>query len=251
MPAPSVLVVEQQDSCPPALWGQWLTEAGCDLHVVRPYTGDALPDVDGFDAVVVLGGEMGANDDDTVAWLAPLKVAIVAAVEAGIPLVGICLGHQLAAVALGGKVAPNPHGQALGVQPIGWTSCSAEDPLVADCHGEERAIHWNSDVVVRLPDSAVALARTPDGDPQVVHFGRRAWGFQAHPEADGEVVRRWAEADRDAHARRGVDQARILAAIDEAAPALARDWAPVAGRFAAMARAHRVRRNRSRGSEGT
>jgi GMP synthase (glutamine-hydrolysing) len=242
--APVVLVVEQQQTCPPALFGEWLTGAGCELHVVRPWRGDDLPDMGDFDAVLVLGGEMSAHHDDTVAWLRPLKAAIAETVEAGIPLLGICLGHQLTALALGGRVVPNPRGQSLGVQPIGWTSCSAEDPLTADCHGEERAIHWNSDVVSRLPDSAVALALSPDGDPQVVHYGRRAWGIQAHPEVDGEVVRWWAEADQVVHAQQGVDQGRVLAAIDEAAPALARDWEPVARRFAAMARAQRVRRGR-------
>ena len=68
--SPRVLVVQHQDDCPPALVGDWLTEAGAELDVRRPYAGDALPtDLTGHDAFVVLGGSMGANDDDDHPWL--------------------------------------------------------------------------------------------------------------------------------------------------------------------------------------
>lgn len=97
---PRILAVEHEESCPPALVGEWLAEAGCTLEVCRPYVGDALPDLTSYDGVLVLGGEMGANDDDTHAWLAPLKAGIRDAVAAGTPLFGICLGHQLVAAAL-------------------------------------------------------------------------------------------------------------------------------------------------------
>src|SRR4051794_16300 len=69
-----VLVVQHQDNCPPALIGEWLVEAGCVLDVRRPYAGDALPDdLAAHDAFLVLGGSMGANDDDAHDWLPPTK----------------------------------------------------------------------------------------------------------------------------------------------------------------------------------
>ena len=68
-----VLVVEHQASCPPHLVGRWLEEAGCTLAVCRPYAGDALPALTSYDGVLVMGGDMGAYDDDRAPWLPPLK----------------------------------------------------------------------------------------------------------------------------------------------------------------------------------
>jgi GMP synthase (glutamine-hydrolysing) len=232
---PRVLVVEHQESCPPALVGEWLVEAGCTLEVCRPYVGDALPALTSYDGVLVLGGEMGANDDDAHAWLAPLKAGIRDAVAAGTPLLGICLGHQLVAAALGGVVERNPRGQTVGRQPVGWTEDASSDDLVGDRPTAERAIHWNHDVVTGVPEGAVVLARTPGGEVQVARFARRAWGIQAHPEAHVGIIRRWVENDRADEVGSDVDEERVLAAIEEAAPALASCWKPLATRFTALA----------------
>lgn len=240
-----VAVVQHQESCPPALFGTWLAEAGCRLDVVRPYLGDPIPDLTGgqapYDAVLVLGGTMGAHDDATIAWLAPLKEQIRAAVEAEVPLLGICLGHQLTAAALGGRVEKNPLGQTVGVQPVGWTAEAGADALVGsgdppgDTSREQRCVHWNNDVVVEAPAGTTVLAATPDGALQVARFGVAAWGIQAHPEADVAVVRRWAEKDREAHLARGVDQEAVLAELGSARDELASQWRPVAERLAALA----------------
>jgi len=215
--------------------GEWLAEAGCTLEVCRPYTGDALPDLTSYDGVLVLGGEMGATDDDTVAWLTPLKAGIRDAVAAGTPLLGICLGHQVMAVALGGTVERNPLGKTVGLQPIGWSEDAADDDWVGDRTGDECAIHWNGDVVVDLPDGAVVLARSPDGEVQVARYGPRTWGIQAHPEADLDVVRHWAESDRDDHVSLGIDQDAVLAEIAASADELEKHWRPMAQRFAEVA----------------
>ncbi len=231
---PRILAVEHEESCPPALVGEWLVGAGCTLEVCRPYAGDALPALTSYDGVLVLGGEMGANDDDAHPWLGPLKAAIRDAVAAGTPLLGVCLGHQLVAVALGGVVRRNPRGQTVGLQPVGWTADAATDDWAGAARGGDRAIHWNNDVVVSLPEGAVVLARTPDGEVQVARFAPRVWGIQAHPEADAAIIRRWVETDREDEVARGFDEQAVLAEIEEAAPALASSWRPVAERFAAI-----------------
>lgn len=230
--SPRIAVIEHQASCPPALFGRWLVEAGCELEVVRPYLGEDLPTLTSYDGVLVLGGEMSAHDDATVPWLGPLKEQLHTVIAAGTPLLGICLGHQLLALAEGGEVAPCRLGQTVGIQHVGWASAAAEDLLTLECSGEERGIHWNRDVVVDVPEGTVVLARDARGNVQVARFGRRAWGIQAHPEADGEVVRRWAESDRAEHEALGVDQEALLEAIDEARAALDIDWQPIARRFA-------------------
>ncbi len=178
---------------------------------------------------------MSANDDDTVAWLGPLKQAIREAVAAETPLLGICLGHQLVAVALGGRVTTNPAGQTVGLQPVGWTGPASGDEWAGGMSGAERAIHWNGDVVVELPPGAEVLALSPGGEVQVARFGPRAWGIQAHPEADVDVVRRWAEADREDHVSLGVDQDAVLADIAASADELEAHWRPLVVRFAEVA----------------
>ena len=232
--SPRILVVENEQFCPPALVGEWLVAAGCTLEVCRPHAGDELPGPASYDGVLVLGGDMGANDDDTVPWLTPLKDRIRDAVDAGTPLLGICLGHQLAAVALGGRVERNPRGQSVGLQPLGWSEHAADDAWVGSRTGEEVAVHWNSDVVVELPPGAVVLARSPGGEVQVARFADRAWGIQAHPEVDVDILRRWAESDRDDHVSMGIDQERVLAEVAAAASALEAHWRPLTERFAAI-----------------
>lgn len=239
-PAPRVLVVEHEASCPPALFGLWLEEAGCVLDVCRPWAGDELPATAAYDALLVLGGEMGANDDDLHHWLAPVKQAVRDAAAAGQPTLGICLGHQLAAVALGGTVERNPRGQAVGVLETGWTAAATEDPLVGGHAGGERGIQWNSDVVTVAPPGATVLATTPDGDLQVARFAPTVWGVQLHPEADAEIVRAWAEGDRADHLERGIDTDAALASIDAARDELVAAWRPVAERFAALTHERRA-----------
>ena len=230
-----VLVVEHQASCPPHLVGRWLEAAGCTLSVCRPYAGDALPAVTSYDAVLVMGGDMGAYDDDRAPWLPALKVLVRDAVAASVPALGICLGHQVMAVALGGEVAKNPRGQTVGLQPVGWSEGVAEDRLFGARSGGETAIHWNNDVVVAMPDGGAVLARTPGGEVQVARLAPLAWGVQSHPEVDSDVVTGWAAEDRDDLVALGLDEHVVLAEIKDAEHALEAQWRPLVQRFAEIA----------------
>ncbi|WP_134741501.1 type 1 glutamine amidotransferase [Nocardioides sp. 503] len=227
----SVLVVQHEDECPPALVGDWLRDAGCALHVARPYAGEPLPDPAAYDGLLVLGGPQSA-EDDSVPWFGPLKERLRAARDAGLPTLGICLGHQLVASALGGRVERNPRGQQLGLLEVGWTPAAAADPLTASVASWRRGVHWNDDVVTALPPEAEVLAETPAGELQAARFGPRMWGVQLHPEVDAAVLRPWAADDREAHVLRGVDQEALLASVEDAADELAQAWRPLATAFA-------------------
>jgi len=227
------LVVQHQDDCPPALVGTWLTDAGCTLDVRRPYAAEPLPaDLADHDALVVLGGSMGANDDSTHDWIDRTKDLVRIAARDGVPTLGICLGHQMAAAALGGTVEVNPHGRQFGVLPMGWAAAATDDPLLGSRPG--RVIHWNNDVVTELPPGAQALAHAPDGTTQAARFADTVWGVQPHPEVDDAVVKRWAADERDEIGPEVVDAA--LAEMAEAARELERAWQPVAAAFAGMLR---------------
>lgn len=235
--APRIAVVEHESTCPPAHVETWLTDAGAEVRVARPWAGESLPEPGSYDALVVLGGSMGAGDDASYPWLAPLKQQLRDEAERRTPVLGICLGHQLVAVALGGTVQRNPAGQQVGLFDVGWLPEAAEDPLVGGVvgAGTSRGIQWNHDVVTALPSAAVPLARTPSGELQVARFAERAWGVQLHPEADDHVVLAWAEGDRAEHLERGLDQAALIAQIAEARQELDATWRPLTQRFVALA----------------
>jgi GMP synthase (glutamine-hydrolysing) len=232
-----VLVVEHQTSCPPGWVGEWLEDAGCLLDVRRPHLGQELPDhLGAHSALVVLGGSMDAALDDRYPWMARVMALVREAAGAGVPTLGICLGHQLAAVALGGEVARNGRGQQIGVLEVGWTAEAEGDPLVGGLTGPVRAVQWNNDVVTRLPEGAHVLARTPEGEVQAVRFSRTVWGVQWHPEAGAEIVTAWAENDRDAVRERGLDVDGYVDAVRAAHDELRRSWRPLAEALAALAR---------------
>jgi len=232
-----ILVIEHEAMCPPGHVGTWLTDAGADLDVCRPWAGDGLPSSDqlpaSYDGLVVLGGSMAAGDDELHHWLAPLRALIRDAVARELPTLGICLGHQLVALALGGEVARNPRGQQVGLFDVGWLPEAVGDELVGVL-GSVRGVQWNNDLVVRLPEDAVALAETPHGELQAARFGRRAWGVQLHPEADVPIVTSWAAGDRDDHLERGIDQDALLREIGAARDELDRAWRPLAAGFLAQ-----------------
>ena len=235
MSAPTVLVVEHEADCPPAHVGTWLVEAGCVLDVRRPYVGDELPDLTTYDALLVLGGPMGAADDEEHPWLGPVKERIRAAVAGELPTLGICLGHQLIAVALGGAIARNPRGQQVGLIGVGWKAEADDDPLLGPLATPRRGVQWNDDVVVELPPGATVLAATGHGEIQAVRYAPTVWGVQHHPEVDADTLRPWAASDLGSHEARGIDQDAVLREITAARAELDAAWRPLADGFAALA----------------
>lgn len=227
----SLLVVQHEDDCPPSWFGEWLTAAGVSLDVRQGHLGDAIPsDLSGHDGLMVLGGEMGAYDDATHPWLTATKALIAEAVAAGRPFLGICLGHQLACVELGGTVVKNPGGSTIGLTAVTPTADAAADPLLSVVAPGSLAIHWNSDVVAVLPPGATALAHAPDGTIQAARLAPRAWGVQFHPEAAPDIFTWWLSVVEPGETRTRAEAAARR--IDAAEQALRRDWEPLARRFA-------------------
>lgn len=232
---PTVLVVQHEDNCPTGWFGDWLTSAGLELDVLEAHRGRALPASLGDHAgLLVLGGEMGANDDGTTRWLASTRALIATVAAGGDPFLGICLGHQLAAVALGGRVEPNPHGHGQGLTGFGPTPEAASDPLLSVIPAGAMAVQWNNDVVTALPAGATQLATSPDGTVQAARFGPRAWGVQFHPEATPAIFRGWTTDKPSAALPRadGIDVFAVADTVEAAGPELRRAWEPLARRWA-------------------
>ena len=230
-----VLVVEHEPACPAGHLGTWLEEAGAQLAPWRPWAGEPTPALEQYAAQLVLGGSMGAHDDATTPWLGPVKEMVRDAHGRGVPTLGVCLGHQLIAVALGGDVAVNPRGQQVGLFDVGWTPDADDDALFGPLASPRRGVQWNNDVVTALPDGAVAIAATDQGELQAARFGPSMWGVQLHPEVDVAILESWAAGDRDDHERLGIDQGAVLRTIDAARDELDAAWRPLGLRFAELA----------------
>jgi GMP synthase (glutamine-hydrolysing) len=234
-----LLVIQHEDNAPAAWLGEWLLESGIELSVVLAHRGEAIPsDLSGYDGLLVLGGAMGANDDDEFAWLAPTKELIAETIrDAGKPFLGICLGHQLGAVAAGGTVTRNPNGRALGLTAVRLTEAGRADPRLGGLLGPDaRAVQWNDDIVVQMPADATVLALAPDDTVQAARFGPLAWGVQFHPEVSPEVFALWgAEARQSDPSNAGTGAAAQAArAISAAAAELETTWRPLAERLASL-----------------
>lgn len=239
------LVIEHGATVGPGTFAEWLPAAGVELDIVRPYLGDVVPTVvgpgtSGHAALIVMGGKMGAYDDDEgrpqSPWLPDVKELLRLSVASGLPVLGVCLGGQLLAEACGGRVQRCSAGPEIGTRLVYRRDVSAGDPLFGSAPFTPLVVQWHSDEIVQLPPGAVLLASSPAYAHQAFRVGERAWGLQFHVETPAETVRSWA-ADDDADLRAaGLDPDRLVAEVVEALPEIAQVWRPVLERFAMLTR---------------
>jgi len=224
-----VLVVQHEDDDPIHLMGTWME--GVEIVVCRAYDGDAVPSsIDDYDGLVVMGGAMGAHDDEKAPWLPATRELIRLAAAASVPTLGVCLGHQLSAVALGGEIEVNPKGRQLGLLDVGWTAEAVDDELMGELVGPRRAMHWNDDVVSRLPDGARQLATASTGEVQAARLAPTVWGIQWHPEVDDALVAAWATDG----SLSPIEREQVLDDLVRSRLDLDAAWRPLAQRFAAL-----------------
>jgi GMP synthase (glutamine-hydrolysing) len=147
----------------------------------------SLPDPRDLAALVVMGGPMGALDDDAHPGLAAERRLLAAAVEAGVPVLGVCLGMQLLAVALGAALHRNA--TEIGFAPL---DVLADDPVLGPLGARPAVLHWHGDAV-DLPAGATLLARTAQTPVQAFRAGA-ALGLQFHLEVDAPLLAQWLAA---------------------------------------------------------
>lgn len=185
-----ILVLQHVDCEPPGTYLPVLESAG---QVVPVRLGvDPLPAGLDWFAIVAMGGPMGVNDRTSVGWLAEEIAVISAALAAGVPFWGVCLGAQLLAAALGARVYTGPAPE-VGVGRVALTRAGRGDPVFGALPAGFEALHWHSDTF-ELPADAVLLATSPQYDHQVFRWNS-SYGVQCHLEASPEMAGTWLALD--------------------------------------------------------
>jgi GMP synthase (glutamine-hydrolysing) len=230
--APTVLVIEHEQGAGASLVGEWLRDAGVQLEVCRPYAGDAVPLRVDAEGLLVLGGAMGALEDDVAPWLPGVRSLLRHAVAYELPTWGICLGAQLLVAALGGEVVRGPAGPEVGV--VGLEIKADDDPVFGPMPRVAQAVQFHQDSVSRLPPGATLLASSPLYANQVFRVGTCAWGVQCHPEVTASQVADWTREESALLAAAGVNAQHVVQEVRARQSELEALWAPVARRWAAL-----------------
>lgn len=162
----------------------WLLNTGFEISCTRFYASDAIPELDEIDLLIIMGGPMSVKDESLYPWLKVEKEFIGKAIEKRKAVLGICLGAQLIASAMGGDIFPNPEKE------IGWFPVKA----VTSAKGkgfsfpeELEVFHWHGETF-SLPENAIHLARNKVCTNQAFQMGDRVIGLQFHLETTPEFL---------------------------------------------------------------
>jgi GMP synthase-like glutamine amidotransferase len=183
------LILQHVSVNPPGIWGEALDAAGVEVDVVRSDLDGPPRDHAGYDLIVSLGGPQSLLATDADPWLVDEARLIGNAVQSGVPFLGICLGAQLLARALGGTSLPGDTFE-LGVVPVRVRRAAASDPLFGPLRPELLTYAYHRDTFT-LPSGAVHLASSEAYANQAFRWGPLAYGLQFHLEPTVAAIERW------------------------------------------------------------
>lgn len=208
-----------------------LDQKEISIHYVRPFQEEPVPkDLAEFDGLVLMGGPMGVADRDRFPYLKEELRLIEAALKGKKPVLGVCLGSQLLAHALGARV------YRAGRKEIGWhlvrlSEEGRSDPLLSGIEQSFFAYHWHGDVF-DLPDGAISLASSEQTPHQAFRYGPHAYGFLCHLEITENIIREMIRHFSDELAEQDIDGGWLMEQAREHLPPLERIGTSVFGRWA-------------------
>ncbi|KAB0665089.1 type 1 glutamine amidotransferase [Oryzomonas japonica] len=186
-------IIQNDPEVPPGNITRHLRHLDAPVTVCHAYRNEPLPAPEETQGVIVLGGAMCANDDQRHPFLTQVKGFIREMVAHRTPYLGICLGGQLLAAAMGGQVVAN-RWEELGTLEVELTAAGREDRLFTGCAPRLGTFQWHHDSF-DIPPGAVLLAASPACPHQAFRIGPYAWGTQFHPEVTEEIIRAWCAWD--------------------------------------------------------
>lgn len=187
----NILTLQPDVKCGPDRLEAWSEERGVSLDIRLLGEPDMLPDsLDGYDALIVMGGEMGDADTEQYPWLEGVRDRLREAYDTNLPTLGICLGGQLLASALGGEVQPGERGLEVGMVDVRRSESAEEDPLLEGLPPVFVTPSFHNDAVTRLPEGAKLLLTGEKYPHQAFRIGS-TWGLQFHPELNPAHFAEW------------------------------------------------------------
>ena len=199
---------------------------------VRVADGQPVPaNMKGAGGLIVMGGPMGVSQTDRYPWLRDEMRLIEDATGSNLPVLGICLGAQILAAALGAKVDRNPNGKEIGWHPIRLSDAAKDDRLMRDLPETMTPFHWHGDIF-DLPAGAVSLASSDKTPCQAFRHGDKTYGFQFHFEVTHQSIAAMANAFAKDLARQNIAADQMIAQTAEFLPALEKTSDKVFSRWA-------------------
>lgn len=205
----SILVFQHESNEPAAILGDVLQRQGHRLRTVKLFAGESIPtDLDDVDGIVTMGGSANVDEVAKHSWMQPEMDLIKTAREAGLPVVGICLGAQLIAAAMGGKV------EKMETPEVGWETLNVAfpgttDPVFSGITWKAPQFHLHGQQITELPPGATPLAGSAACRTQAFKMGFNTYAFQFHFEWSQQAI---AEMSRnELFASAGVTSESVLA----------------------------------------
>jgi len=197
-----------------------LEGAALAWQYVRVNEGQPVPrDMKGAGGLIVMGGPMGVYQTERYPWLRDEMALINDSIKRNLPVLGICLGAQILAAALGAKVERNANGKEIGWHPVYLENVAKEDRLCRDLPDTFTPFHWHGDIF-ELPSGAVSLASSEKTPCQAFRYGDKAYGIQFHFEVTRDAVAAMAEAFAKDLDREKIAADAMIARAAELTPAL-------------------------------
>ena len=185
-----IICVRHQESAPLGIIEPVLEASGIPWRYSDAWSEPELPDVSDVSGVIVLGGEMNADDLDSYPYLLGVRTLMRDAVDEGVPVLGVCLGAQILTRALGAEVRPAPL-REIGFLPVKATSAGMDDPVLAPFTPAASVFQFHEDEC-ELLDGADLLFEGDDVRVQAFKVGN-AYGVQFHFEVTEEIVSAWCD----------------------------------------------------------
>lgn len=214
------ILVFQHIACEhPGIFRNFMSDSGVSWQTVELDEGEPIPSFDDFDAMLVMGGPMDVWQTEANPWL-KLEIRAIRewVVEHKKPFFGFCLGHQLLAEALGGKVGPAKQPE-IGIMPVQLTAAGLQSPLLENCPAEIQGLQWHSAEVTMLPAGAEILMSSPACEVNAMSWGEHAFSIQFHIEITSTTVKEWGEIPEYTSALEKALGKGALARFDTAATA--------------------------------
>jgi len=175
----------------PGIFRRLAEKQNVEFHEIDLHAGEPIPDIIDFDGLWIMGGSMDVWEEDEFPWLIEEKQVIRQVVETlKMPFFGICLGHQLLADALGGKVEKNRKHE-IGLVDVEATEAGFDHPLLAKLPTPAKWVNVHTSEVTRAPPKAIILASSKACNNHAMQVGANAYSCQFHPEVCENTVEDW------------------------------------------------------------